>query len=152
MSNPAVHFFRGLRHRNLNAIRHATQRGIHQLQQLNASNNSDNNFLMKNRSNPLIIQSLRTNPKGKKNIFLFYKYLCVFKYVFEINSKYLLFLILQQHTCMNFITYLKFLNIVLALESKVYVLMFFLEPKEFVSRGIKENCQYLINFFFHKKL
>lgn len=64
MSNPAVHFFRGIRHRNLNAIRHATQRGIHQLQQLNANNNSDGNFLMKNRSNPLIIQSLRTNPKG----------------------------------------------------------------------------------------
>lgn len=65
LSNPAVHFFRGLRHRNLNAIRHATQRGIHQLQQLNAHNNSDGNFLLKNRSSPLIIQGLRTNPKGK---------------------------------------------------------------------------------------
>lgn len=70
LSNPAVHFFRGLRHRNLNAIRHATQRGIHQLQQLNAHNNNDNNFLMKNRNSPLIIQSLRTNPKGE-SIFLF---------------------------------------------------------------------------------
>lgn len=65
LANPAVHFFRGLRHRNLNAIRHATQRGINQLQQLHAHNNSDNIFLMKNRSSPLTIQGLRTNPKGK---------------------------------------------------------------------------------------
>lgn len=64
LSNPAVHFFRGLRHRNINAIKHATQRGIHQLQQLNAHNNHDGNFLMKNRNSPLIIQGLRTNPKG----------------------------------------------------------------------------------------
>lgn len=65
LANPAVHFFRGLRHRNLNAIRHATQRGINQLQQLHAHNNSDNIFLLKNRSSPLTIQGLRTNPKGK---------------------------------------------------------------------------------------
>lgn len=64
LANPAVHFFRGLRHRNLNAIRHATQRGINQLQQLHSHNNSDNIFLMKNRSSPLTIQGLRTNPKG----------------------------------------------------------------------------------------
>jgi len=25
LANPAVHFFRGLRHRNINAIKHATQ-------------------------------------------------------------------------------------------------------------------------------
>lgn len=68
LANPAVHFFRGLRHRNLNAIRHATQRGIHQLQQLHSHNNSDNIFLMKNRSSPLTIQGLRTNPKGNKLI------------------------------------------------------------------------------------
>lgn len=64
LANPAVHFFRGLRHRNLNAIRHATQRGIHQLQQLQAHNNPENILLMKNRSSPLTIQGLRTNPKG----------------------------------------------------------------------------------------
>lgn len=68
LSNPAVHFFRGLRHRNLNAIRHATQRGIHQLQQLQAHNNSDNILLMKNRSSPLTIQGLRTNPKGMTSL------------------------------------------------------------------------------------
>lgn len=66
LANPAVHFFRGLRHRNLNAIRHATQRGIHQLQQLQSHNNSDNILLLKNRSSPLTIQGLRTNPKGNE--------------------------------------------------------------------------------------
>lgn len=64
LANPAVHFFRGLRHRNLTAIKHATQRGIHQLQQLHASSQMDLNFLMKNRSSPLIIQGIRTNPQG----------------------------------------------------------------------------------------
>lgn len=64
LANPAVHFFRGLRHRNLNAIRHATQRGINELQKLQAHNNSDNILLLKNRSSPLTIQGLRTNPKG----------------------------------------------------------------------------------------
>lgn len=71
LANPAVHFFRGLRHRNLNAIRHATQRGIHQLQQLHSHNNSDNIFLMKNRSSPLTIQGLRTNPKGRHWMYAF---------------------------------------------------------------------------------
>jgi WD40 repeat protein len=70
LSNPAVHFFRGLRHRNINAIKHATQRGIHQLQQLNAHNTGDGNFLMKNRNSPLIIQGLRTNPKGRWRILM----------------------------------------------------------------------------------
>ncbi|KAM7314027.1 WD repeat-containing protein 7 isoform X1 [Ixodes scapularis] len=32
MTNPAVHLFRGLRHRNMAAIRHAAQRGLHHLQ------------------------------------------------------------------------------------------------------------------------
>lgn len=59
-----VLFSRGLRHRNLTAIKHATQRGIHQLQQLHASNQMDLNFLMKSRSSPLIIQGIRTNPQG----------------------------------------------------------------------------------------
>lgn len=62
-------FCRGLRHRNFNAIRHATQRGIHQLQQLHAHNNQHGDFLMKNRSSPLIIQGLRTNPKGRISSF-----------------------------------------------------------------------------------
>ncbi|XP_052868793.1 WD repeat-containing protein 7 [Anopheles cruzii] len=72
LANPAVHFFRGLRHRNINAIRHATQRGIHQLQQLHAHNNQHGDFLMKNRSSPLIIQGLRTNPKDAESHILFF--------------------------------------------------------------------------------
>ncbi|XP_055600330.1 WD repeat-containing protein 7 isoform X2 [Uranotaenia lowii] len=72
LANPAVHFFRGLRHRNFNAIRHATQRGIHQLQQLHAHNNQHGDFLMKNRSSPLIIQGLRTNPKDAESHILFF--------------------------------------------------------------------------------
>lgn len=64
LANPAVHFFRGLRHRNMNAIKHATQRGIHQLQQLQNHHNTDGILMMKNRSSPLVIQGLRTNPKG----------------------------------------------------------------------------------------
>lgn len=64
--------FRGLKHRNLSAIRHATQRGIHQLQQLHHHNNSEHGFLMKNRNSPLLIQGLRTNPKG---IFIIFAWL-----------------------------------------------------------------------------
>lgn len=57
--------FRGLRHRNLSAIRHATQRGLHQLQQLGAHANNDDPHMQRNNTSPLIIQGLRTNPKGK---------------------------------------------------------------------------------------
>lgn len=64
LANPAVHFFRGLRHRNLSAIRHATQRGLHQLQQLGVHSNSDDSAQQKHRAFPLMIQGLRTNPKG----------------------------------------------------------------------------------------
>lgn len=84
LSNPAVHFFRGLRHRNLNAIRHATQRGIHQLQQLQSHNNSDNILLLKNRSNPLTIQGLRTNPKDAESHILFFD---IEALIFELHSE-----------------------------------------------------------------
>lgn len=65
LANPAVHFFRGLRHRNLSAIRHATQRGLHQLQQLGAHSNNDDPHMPRSHTSPLVIQGLRTNPKGK---------------------------------------------------------------------------------------
>ncbi|XP_055317657.1 WD repeat-containing protein 7 isoform X2 [Sitodiplosis mosellana] len=84
LANPAVHFFRGLRHRNLNAIRHATQRGINQLQQLHAHNNSENIFLMKNRSSPLTIQGLRTNPKDAESHILFFD---IEGLIFELHSE-----------------------------------------------------------------
>lgn len=58
-------FCRGLRHRNLSAIRHATQRGLHQLQQLGAHSNNNDPHAQRNHTSPLIIQGLRTNAKGK---------------------------------------------------------------------------------------
>ncbi|XP_052130917.1 WD repeat-containing protein 7 isoform X1 [Frankliniella occidentalis] len=67
LANPAVHFFRGLRHRNLSAIRHATQRGIHQLQQLSHHNQQDGSLQQKGRAMPLMIQGLRTNPKDPES-------------------------------------------------------------------------------------
>lgn len=67
LANPAVHFFRGLRHRNMSAIRHATQRGLHQLQQLSHHPNQDGTDHQKTRAFPLMIQGLRTNPKDPES-------------------------------------------------------------------------------------
>ncbi|XP_049847123.1 WD repeat-containing protein 7 isoform X2 [Schistocerca gregaria] len=72
LANPAVHFFRGLRHRNLSAIRHATQRGLHQLQQLHHATNQDGTDQQKNRTLPLSIQGLHTNPKDPESHILFF--------------------------------------------------------------------------------
>lgn len=67
LANPAVHFFRGLRHRNLSAIRHATQRGLHQLQQLNAHTEAgDPHARRVHGQTPLGVQGFRTNPKGNR--------------------------------------------------------------------------------------
>lgn len=90
LANPAVHFFRGLRHRNMQAIRHATQRGIHQLQQLHSQHNSDGGFLMKNRSSPLLIQGLRTNPKDAESHILFFD---IEGLIFELHS--------EEYACMT---------------------------------------------------
>ncbi|XP_021936381.1 WD repeat-containing protein 7 isoform X5 [Zootermopsis nevadensis] len=67
LANPAVHFFRGLRHRNLSAIRHATQRGLHQLQQFHHATNQDGSDQQKSQALPLMIQGLRTNPKDPES-------------------------------------------------------------------------------------
>nr|XP_018905616.1 PREDICTED: WD repeat-containing protein 7 isoform X1 [Bemisia tabaci] len=67
LANPAVHFLRGLRHRNISAIRHATQRGLHQLQQLHHSTHRDGMEQHKSRASPLMIQGLRTNPKDPES-------------------------------------------------------------------------------------
>ncbi|XP_055385792.1 WD repeat-containing protein 7 [Condylostylus longicornis] len=84
LANPAVHFFRGLRHRNMQAIRHATQRGIHQLQMLHGHNNNDSSFLLKCRSSPLLIQGLRTNPKDAESHILFFD---IDGLIFELHSE-----------------------------------------------------------------
>ncbi|XP_026686269.1 WD repeat-containing protein 7, partial [Diaphorina citri] len=67
LANPAVHLLRGLRSRNISAIRHATQRGIHQLQQLHHHSHQDGHELNKSRAFPLLIQGLRTNPKDPES-------------------------------------------------------------------------------------
>ncbi|CAH0550599.1 unnamed protein product [Brassicogethes aeneus] len=72
LANPAVHFFRGLRHRNLSAIRHATQRGLHQLQQLGAHTNNDDPHMRRDHNSPLVVQGLRTNPKDAESHILFF--------------------------------------------------------------------------------
>lgn len=75
MTNPAIHFFRGLRHRNLAAIRHAAQRGLHQLHQPHhpsPENVVDGSEIQRSRAQPLIIQGLRTNPKDQDSHVLFF--------------------------------------------------------------------------------
>ncbi|XP_043681157.1 WD repeat-containing protein 7 isoform X9 [Vespula pensylvanica] len=72
LANPAVHFFRGLRHRNLSAIRHATQRGLHQLQQLHGGHGTDHGSQIKAKGSPLMIQGFRSNPKDPESHILFF--------------------------------------------------------------------------------
>lgn len=72
LANPAVHFFRGLRHRNLSAIRHATQRGLHQLQQLHGGHGNDHGNQIKAKGAPLMIQGFRSNPKDPESHILFF--------------------------------------------------------------------------------
>ncbi|XP_064096982.1 WD repeat-containing protein 7-like isoform X3 [Macrobrachium nipponense] len=71
LANPAVHLFRGLRHRNLAAIRHAAQRGIQQV--LGEQNNhQDIHDSSKMRTCPLMIQGLRTNKQDANSHVLFF--------------------------------------------------------------------------------
>ncbi|XP_035210198.1 WD repeat-containing protein 7-like isoform X2 [Stegodyphus dumicola] len=75
MTNPAIHFFRGLRHRNLAAIRHAAQRGLNQLHQPQfhpSPQQVDGTEIQRSRAQPLIIQGLRTNPKDQDSHVLFF--------------------------------------------------------------------------------
>ncbi|XP_014203336.1 WD repeat-containing protein 7 isoform X3 [Copidosoma floridanum] len=72
LANPAVHFFRGLRHRNLSAIRHATQRGLHQLQQLHGGHGNDHGNTIRAKGAPLTIQGFRSNPKDPESHILFF--------------------------------------------------------------------------------
>ncbi|XP_011310240.1 WD repeat-containing protein 7 isoform X6 [Fopius arisanus] len=72
LANPAVHFFRGLRHRNLSAIRHATQRGLHQLQQLHGGHGNDHGNQIKSKGAPLMIQGFRSNPKDPESHIMFF--------------------------------------------------------------------------------
>lgn len=91
LANPAVHFFRGLKHRNISAIRHAAlvnlfscnyifvavllfkfwcidppKRGLNQLQHASASGHHDSGDHAKDRGVPLTIQGLRSNASEKE--------------------------------------------------------------------------------------
>ncbi|KAL1446862.1 hypothetical protein MTO96_028709 [Rhipicephalus appendiculatus] len=85
MTNPAVHLFRGLRHRNMAAIRHAAQRGLHHLQQQHHASHHPtpghqhgmghevgDSAHARSRAHPLMIQGLRTNPVDQDSHVLFF--------------------------------------------------------------------------------
>ena len=71
--NPAVHLFRGLRHRNLAAIRQAAVRGLHNISEhLQKQRQDVIDASIRSRTNPLLIQGLRTNPKDQESHILFF--------------------------------------------------------------------------------
>ena len=71
--NPALHLFRGLRHRNLAAIKAAAARGLHNISAHLAQQRMDViDASIRSRSNPLLIQGLRTNPKDQESHILFF--------------------------------------------------------------------------------
>ncbi|XP_061726374.1 WD repeat-containing protein 7 isoform X4 [Cydia pomonella] len=72
-ANPAVHFFRGLRHRNLNAMRAATQRGIAALQ-APAGGGGAGPLAEPARARraQLTVQGFRSNPKDPESHILFF--------------------------------------------------------------------------------
>ncbi|RWS30859.1 WD repeat-containing protein 7-like protein [Leptotrombidium deliense] len=73
LTNPAIHLLRGLRSRNLAAIRHAAARGLHQIgggQQQRERDVVD--LTIQARSHPLMIQGLKTNPKDQDSHILFF--------------------------------------------------------------------------------
>lgn len=68
-ANPALHFFRGLRHRNLAAIKLATQSGITNIQ---GKPGQIDQIRDKTRAFPLVINGFRTNPKDAEGHILFF--------------------------------------------------------------------------------
>ncbi|KAL0859247.1 hypothetical protein ABMA27_011058 [Loxostege sticticalis] len=73
LANPAVHFFRGLRHRNVAAMRAATQRGLAALQGPgHASNAGPLAEPARARRAQLTIQGFRSNPKDPESHILFF--------------------------------------------------------------------------------
>ncbi|GBP86184.1 WD repeat-containing protein 7 [Eumeta japonica] len=73
-ANPAVHFFRGLRHRNLNAMRAATARGLAALQSVHGAGGGPGPLAepAHSRRAPLTIQGFRSNPKDPESHILFF--------------------------------------------------------------------------------
>ncbi|XP_064292952.1 WD repeat-containing protein 7 isoform X3 [Plodia interpunctella] len=73
LANPAVHFFRGLRHRNLTAMRAATQRGLAALQSQGGAGGAGP---LAEPSRPrramLTVQGFRSNPADPESHILFF--------------------------------------------------------------------------------
>jgi len=67
--NPALHFFRGLRHRNLAAIKLATQTGMSNIQGKPGQVDSIHD---KTRAFPLVINGFKANPKDAEGHILFF--------------------------------------------------------------------------------
>ncbi|XP_026313691.1 WD repeat-containing protein 7 [Hyposmocoma kahamanoa] len=72
LANPAVHFFRGLRHRNLNAMRAATQRGLAALQTTGQQGSAGPLAEPIRRRAPLTVQGFRSNPADPESHILFF--------------------------------------------------------------------------------
>ncbi|KAJ2939340.1 hypothetical protein O0L34_g13438 [Tuta absoluta] len=74
LANPALHFFRGLRHRNLNAMRAATQRGLAALQAAGGEHGGGGGPLSEpiRRPAPLTVQGFRSNPTDPESHILFF--------------------------------------------------------------------------------
>ena len=68
-NNPASVFLRGLRHRNLAAIKLATQSGISHLQ---GPKHTDLAIQDKSRAFPLVVNGFRMNPKEPEGHILFF--------------------------------------------------------------------------------
>lgn len=68
-ANPALHFFRGLRHRNLAAIKLAAQTGITNIQ---GKPGQVDQIRDKTRAFPLVINGFRSNPKDAEGHILFF--------------------------------------------------------------------------------
>ncbi|KAF9417262.1 hypothetical protein HW555_005576 [Spodoptera exigua] len=73
LANPAVHFFRGLRHRNLTAMRAATQRGLAALQHSGPAGSAGPLAEpARARRAQLTVQGFRSNPADPESHILFF--------------------------------------------------------------------------------
>ena len=73
LTNPALHLLRGMRHRNLAAIRHAAARGLtHLVGQHHQEARDVVDTSIQARSHPLMIQGLKANPKDQNCHVLFF--------------------------------------------------------------------------------
>ena len=73
LRNPAIHLFRGLRSRNLAAIKQAAVRGLHHLGVNQHQESRDVvDLSIQSRSHPLMIQGLKANPKDQDSHVLFF--------------------------------------------------------------------------------